>query len=484
MRTLTPSCLLALSLTFVAALHGQSPKEPVYQGKPLSEWLKKLRDGSYEESSKITAMLLTEIAEGDAAAVPPLIEFFKGSTGNVYELSLADKIFKRLGPVAIPGLMQLLHDPNDHARTIAAIGLRPLGKRDKSVINLLRKELEDAKQPSYWSAIGLLGTFGSEAKEALPQIRAALKDDRPLVRFVAAESLSRIEPNAKAEVLPVVRQIFEKRDAEPRLMAAMFLWRVDHSADAKDFIVESLLTSTDGDRSLPLAYVGGLGRDAKDALPQLIKIAREDKYPGNASSALRTIGQLGAEAEPAVPDLIQLLEDTEYRDHLNVIEALAAMGRTAKPAVASLVNFGRMRSVYGQWIAIALQKIVGELGGEPMPSVKALIEVINTSKTHERELAILDLGRLGAAAKEAVPFLIKLTTIDHLELLNDGQTELSKTLAIQSLGMIGPEAKEAVSALLGLPKLEFAFHYKSIAAAVQRIDPEAAKRLPPRPKIE
>src|SRR5689334_5770623 len=76
---------------------------------------------------------------------------------------------------------------------------------------------------------------------------------------------------------------------------------------------------------------------------------------------------------------------------------------------------------------------------DPNARLQKLIRRLRSTDELKRIHAGLLLGRMGAAAKEAVPAL--------LELLKDGSVQ-NRKLAAWTLGYLGPGAVEAIPALL------------------------------------
>ena len=79
----------------------------------------------------------------------------------------------------------------------------------------------------YWAATGLLA-LGSEAKNATPGLRQALKDESPNVRLAAAEALCRLDRDREA--LPVIVAGLQSDDERLRLQAAIVLSAIGEKA--------------------------------------------------------------------------------------------------------------------------------------------------------------------------------------------------------------------------------------------------------------
>jgi HEAT repeat protein len=94
-------------------------------------------------------------------------------------------------------LLEDLKSPEERDRLIA-VRLLPERKEDaERVIPALIEALKDRENDIRLSAAIGLGTFGEQAKEAVPALQQIAKSDRDgRVRRAAATAVSRIDPNA------------------------------------------------------------------------------------------------------------------------------------------------------------------------------------------------------------------------------------------------------------------------------------------------
>jgi hypothetical protein len=68
----------------------------------------------------------------------------------------------------------------------------------------------------------VLGSYGAEAKSAVPALTAALKDPNKNVRVGAAYALAKIGPDARPAI-PKLREALKDRDLDVRAGAAYAL---------------------------------------------------------------------------------------------------------------------------------------------------------------------------------------------------------------------------------------------------------------------
>src|SRR5262249_7246673 len=104
----------------------------------------------------------------------------------------------KLGPGAVPALAEAL--------------------KDKEIVNV-----------RLWAAWGLR-RIGAEAKAAVPQLEAALKDESRLVRFEAAIALWAISKQKSA--IPALIDLLKNKDANARWRSAEALERIGPKAKA------------------------------------------------------------------------------------------------------------------------------------------------------------------------------------------------------------------------------------------------------------
>jgi HEAT repeat protein len=208
-------------------------------------------------------------------------------------------------------------------------------------------------------AAALLGSHGPAAADAVPALIARLDDGDLHVRAVSAQSLALIGPK------------------DPRVVTAL---------TAK---------LTGRDRDYVIRPLSAAGPEARDAVPELTKIAGDGSLlPKTRWEAIRTLQKIGPEAKPAVPALIKALGDENDLVREHAAEAL------------------------------------GEIG-DPM-AAPHLIRVLTDRATMVRRDAVRSLGQLGPAAKDALPAVKKLL---------EDKEDLVRDAAKTALRRIDPDAR-------------------------------------------
>ena len=154
--------------------------------------------------------------------------------------------------------------------------------RMRSAIAKLEEQNKDARL----AAIQTLGQMGPDATAAVPTLMATLKDDRRIeVRRTIFDALRKIDSDAiNPAVLVVVRdftrtyllQSPERRKEAQRLTIDFLRHILD---EAVPVLIEAL--HDEKHRAMSARVLGGIGPDAKDAVPALIEALESDlRYDG------------------------------------------------------------------------------------------------------------------------------------------------------------------------------------------------------------
>ena len=279
-----------------------------------------------------------------------------------------------------------------------------------------------------------LGEIGSAAKDAVPSLIKALKDEDEVVRICAAEALRRI-----GELKAQVSTLIELLKGTNKYVCA-----------------------------LAAETLGKIGRAAKKAVPELREVLKdkEEKVRRAAANALAGIGQA---AKKAIPDLVETLKDKDQEVCQNAAMALAAIGL---PAVAALIEVLKNEDEHEQ-VRRAAIKALANIGWEAKDAIPDLIEAL---KDKSKEVAKQTLRALVMIGSLAVPALIEglnekneeyfweyaLGTIADvgytdvvkandlaaafIERLKDRSWEVRK-FAASALGEIGNKSEKTVAAL-------------------------------------
>jgi len=423
------------------------------------------------------------------AAVPPLIESLAAPDIE----GRAHAVLAKLGAVAVPALKRALNDPREPVRSSAATTLArivPPAPREavKEPIAKLIAAMNDPDLLRRERAIQAVGQRGAEAKDAVPALIKLLEPGAvslPLAvelqygRQVRAshshhviEALGRIGPTAQA-ALPSLRRFL--RDKELEIAAAEAIARISPApGPARREAIEVLVRAWrrgGEERRAALEAFSRIGPAAEDAIPALARAVPE----AGAPEALASIGPA------AVPALIESLRSGDRATREAAMRALARIGpaaRDAVPLVAGLLPdpqametlgaIGGFEPLIGELKARPDVRLVGPLVRVGEPAVPSLTALLHDDDPRVRRLATQTLGAIRAKAAAAVPELIRS--------LDDPDRSMRQR-AMRSLGDIGPAAKDAAPALARLVEQgDYGDAYTALHA-LSALGPAAAPEL-------
>ena len=240
-------CICLGLVISAAAFIALSPREPVYQGKRLSDWLRDLDDNTLAADSRNRAV--DAVRQIGSNCLPTLAEMLHSSdswpkrklidlVGNQSRIRFhfttaqerrgwAIQGIEVLGPAAIPMLIDLLNDKA--TMPTAMICLTQVGPE---VVWPLTCTLTNETPQVRSAAIVTLGLLRSNAQAAVPALVARLESDEDnRVRASAANALGNIKKESEVAVPALVKHL---SDADPtiRAQAALALAKFGRQAQA------------------------------------------------------------------------------------------------------------------------------------------------------------------------------------------------------------------------------------------------------------
>jgi hypothetical protein len=285
--------LLLLALAVVAmglvVFWPRGPKEPVYQGKPLSQWLEAQVTPTKQAGGIIVATTTSEWPDASTAvralgtnALPWLLyEFSSQEPTNGLRVTFnrwADKY---------PRLRFLFRtDPLRVKR--AARGLQLLGPAVTPALPELARYFGDARRAS--DAIYAMAGAG---ELAIPWFDKALASTNAQAEVAAVACLERLATSTAAAVPPLVKALQHTNDAVRRMAA----WALDASTARPDLTIPALTGAlSDSDPEVRRWAAQGLGWRAKHAsqsLPALRRLMADSNrhVAEDASNAVLRIEQ-------------------------------------------------------------------------------------------------------------------------------------------------------------------------------------------------
>ena len=251
-------------------------REPVYKGKPLSEWL---HGYDFKMSSD-----------------PP-------------DVRGADEAVKAVGTNVIPTLLRLLDQRESRLDRLwtylrASIGLITQSKNQakNSLKNNIVVEMPDA-----------FHALGSNGASAVPRLLEIYRSNpSPNVKLLAIASIQQIGPAAQAAT-PVLIKIATQPDTNGFMVRYQAVYALANIADGEVSVPALIKCLGDGDgavRDAAATSLSFLGTNARPAVPALIKLVKEsDNIPQVKMSAQIALGKIDPAAATNAGVSVLLLVD-------------------------------------------------------------------------------------------------------------------------------------------------------------------------------
>ena len=292
--------ILGLAQTTRSLTQPRQAKSSDLSKSSVQDW----EDRLMARDPKVRAIAATALIRGAGGSLPLLRRLLDLDNEDL-QLKTFD-IIRRMGPTAIPLLIDLLRDERVSIRRNAVDCLIDLAPYTESIQPALRRALRDEDSDVAGDAARALGALG---KKATPSVRAlvrTLSHENPYVRIYAAEALASIGPNAAAATEDLARAV---GDPIPGVRWAA---------------CEALAT---------------IGPAAQSAVPQLIE-ALTDEFLYVRIFAAGALGSIGPKARTAREALTAAANDPALRDEaewaLNRIAGVQSGEPAASPPVPAL----------------------------------------------------------------------------------------------------------------------------------------------------
>ncbi|MFQ5796483.1 MAG: HEAT repeat domain-containing protein [Candidatus Bipolaricaulia bacterium] len=255
---------------------------------------------------------------------------------------------------------------------VASTGVVAAHAAQDQEIGRLIEALQDENFRVRFAAAKALGEMGLDAQDAIPALVEALGDEVVYVRYGVTVALGGIGSAA----VPALANALQNEDKLVRFHAAAALVMI--------------------------------GPDARDAIPSLTEALRDESEGVRFTSAF-VLGKIGPDAHDAVPGLIEVLRgDVDWRVRLRAAWALAEIGPDAMGP-----------DTWDTVLQDAIPPLIEVLENMAAPAIM-------------RQDAAFALGKIGPAAKDAIPALI--------EAVQDPDAEV-RSAAVEALKKIRGESQ-------------------------------------------
>ncbi len=250
---------------------------------------------------KVRAIAEAALVRGAGRSLPLLRRFLNLPNEDLQLKTF--EIIRRIGPPAIPLLVDLLRHELTSIRRSAVDALIDLAPYTESIQPALRRALTDEDSDVAGDAARALGALGRKASPSVRALVTALSHEDPHVRIYAAEALASIGPNAGAATEDLARAV---GDPIP------------------------------GVRWAACEALASIGPAAQSAVPQLIE-ALTDEFLYVRIFAAGALGSIGPKAHTAREALREAANDPTLRDEAEWALSRIAGVEPGEPVASPLV---------------------------------------------------------------------------------------------------------------------------------------------------
>jgi HEAT repeat protein len=286
-----------------------------------------------------------------------------------------------------------------------------------------------------------LEKLGPAAKPALPELIKALDDSDKQVWANALAAIAAIGPGA-TDAIPRLMQVFDSRrggDMRQRDKAQMIMRAANALAcigdAARPALIEALKSNDTGVRFGATKALGGMGAQSRDAIPALIENL------GHADEDLRNevIGTLALIGGDAVAPLSKSLSWPDPKLRSGSARVLAAIGAAAADAGPALL--AQLQNEKENAVRAAMLAVLPRVGLPQEQVVPPLMKALRSNDAEIQSAALNGLLTIRPAEKAVVPALTAM--------LLDSQAGMSERAAL-ALGRLGSAARPALPKLVSL----------------------------------
>ena len=419
---------------------------PVYEGAPLSEWLRRASSRNLDQRRQ-AARVLDQVGP---EAVPTLIRalearatwwwhLWQAMRGNVLGAPrgpdasaalnrTAAEVLARLGPAASNAAPALLRWGARHG--YASLDHHPLRAIGPAAAPALRRALHSREARLRETAAEVVAdpVFQPVADQLIPPLLAGAVHRSGAFSRAHLQALGVLGPPRRdvaarlAEWLPAC-----PADSATALLNALAAF----GPEARDYAdrVRPFLTAPEPRVRLAAARALHAAQPpARETVPVLIELLRE---PALQWEAALQLGLLGEAATPAIPALLAALEHTPtHRPSRTPHFAALALGHLGPEAVAGLVKLLEHPSADVRMSAAAALE---EHGAAAAAAVPALTRMLGAADPEEQMVAARVLGSLGRVAAPALPELTRLSQTETTQDVIVGHARSAARLAVQQI---------------------------------------------------
>ncbi len=266
---------------------------------------------------------------------------------------------KAIGPVAVPGLVRLLHarDSVFRNQVWAAVPRLP-APVDRLLISRVAAPNAGALRIAAAQALAVLGP---DAAEAVPALASSLVNDTVQVRWNAAAALGRIGTPAWSELSHALAS------SDPNLRYAALCALGDSNLEPRVVVPALLGALGDTNGGIAVAVAGSLSKVGPGALPFLTE-AMTNSDAHMRQRAARAVPFLHAPRDQILPTLLDLLHDPEPACRL---QALRSLGMLGVPNRVMLDAFAAAQNDPASEVRLAATQLLGQWHRQATPAISS-----------------------------------------------------------------------------------------------------------------
>jgi HEAT repeat protein len=348
-----------------------------------------------------TAEALGSVDAPAESAAPPLVEALSDDNDVVRAKAVEAlaKIGEAAANVAVPSLVRALNDRDSWVSALAAEALGEMGAGREAVRGLVRalSHVNPHVRAKSAEALGKLGPSAALPRKALER---AAQDEDGSVRSEALRALGALGPPER-ETLALIKSAIADSDPLVRAAAASAVGAWDDPPE--ELLRELLPLLSDPNEQVKVEVCEALSRPTgviQPVVEGLCQVLISENSPVVQAAAALALGGIGADAKDAGPTLLKLLQTGEATVREQAMRALVLI----QPAD------GVEGFILGMSDPISPVRLVASAAWFKAPVVPptaapALIEGLRDSETRVRSNAAYALARLDELPGDAVPLL-------------------------------------------------------------------------------
>ncbi len=305
----------------------------------------------------------------------------------------------QIGPAAAPAaedLIAALHDADESVCCHAAEALARVNGPPRQTVTALIELLQAPGLPTRTAAARALGALKSEAADAIPALMPLLKEHDEALRQAVAEALGQMGELPEMAVQSLTNGL-SSHDTLERARTAEVLGSIGPAAaEVTSALADALEDSNDRVRAKAAQALGRIGEAGAEAVPQLVRALRDQDNWVSALAA-EALGEMGDAAADAIPCLILSLRHMTPQVRANAAEALGKMGDAARPALPALSRAAQDGENVVRCQAIAA---LGQIGALPLEIRASLVAALQDADPEVRGATVAAIGRQPDLAAE------------------------------------------------------------------------------------